>query len=233
VSVLNFEPEAKPFPRWMGPFSPARGTLSGFRLHQRELGTWVGDEAGRGFWSVREGAGAAAIANLVRSEWGGGRVLLLPNGFVVKPLQTDEEVGRRAIIGRFHGPVALETAHHGLFDLSDPGVLRPGDPWPGPRTTGLECAIQSDGSLACSWYHPTRLGRDEVSESLRTSDRVLAAGFRAARPGDAGGRVRITANGHVITNRQERDGAWTCLYVGFVDSSSWASWEHWVERRRT
>ena len=233
MSTFTFQPLARPFPRWMGAFSPARGRRSGFRFHQGRLGTWVGDESDKSFWAVADGHGARTIAALVRGEWGGGRVLFLPNGFVVKPLQSDDEVGSRALIGRFHGAIVLERPGQSRFDLGQPGAVRPGILWPGPTTTGLECAIQSDGALVCSWYHPTQSGRDEVSEPLRGPDRSLAAGFRAARPGVAGGRVRITANGHVITNRQELDGAWASIYVGYVDPGSWAGWEHWIERRRT
>ena len=230
MSPFTFEPESKPFPRWMGPFSPARGKRSGFRFHQGRLGTWVADRSSMVFWPIADGRGTRDVANLVRGEWGGGRVLFLPNGFVVKPLQADDEVGKRAFIGRFQGTFVLERCGQPKFDLGSPGTVSLGDPWPGPTTTGLECALQSDGSLVCSWYHPTQQGRDGVSRTLRGPDRSLAAGLRAARPGDAGGRVRLTANGHVITNRQERDGTWTSRYVGFVDSSTWTNWDNWIER---
>jgi hypothetical protein len=232
MSTFTFRALARPFPRWAGPFSPARGTRSGFRFHQGRLGTWVENQSGMSFWSVADGHGARAIATLVRDEWGGGRVLFLPNGFVVKPLQKDDEVGRRALIGRFHGALVLERPNEPPFNMSTPGAVQPGKPWHGPTTTGLECAIQSDGSLVCSWYHPTQWGRDEVSEPLRGPDHSLAAGFRAARPGAGGGRVRITGNGHVITNRQELAGTWVCIYVGYVDASSWARWDHWIEKER-
>ena len=230
MNPFTFQPEPKPFPRWMGPFSPARGKRSGFRFHQGRLGTWVADGPNMTFWPVTDSPGARDVATLVRGEWGGGRVLFLPNGFVVKPLQVDDEVGKRALIGRFQGTLVLERCSQPEFDLGNPGAIRVGGPWPGPTTTGLECALQSDESLVCSWYHPAPWGREGVSSPLRGPDRALAAGFRAARPSDAGGRVRITVNGHVITNRQERDGAWASRYVGFVDAGSWADWDNWIER---
>lgn len=224
-----FEPQARPFPRWIGPFSPARGTRSGFRFHQGRLGIWVSGQSGMTFWPVVDSHGTRSLAALVRREWGGGRVLLLPNGFVVKPLQGDEEVGRRVLIGHLRGPVILERTNQPNFDLSRPGKLGPGDPWPGPTTSGLEFAIQPNGSLVCSWYHPTPRGRDEVSEQLHGPDPSLAAGFRRARPGNSGGRVRVTANGHVITNRQDQHGEWVCIYVGWIDPRSWAEWHAWIE----
>jgi hypothetical protein len=230
MSSFTFQPVARPFPAWMEPFSPARGTRSGFRFHQGRLGTWVGDDSGREFWPLADGRGAREIATVVRGTWGGGRVLLLPNGFIVKPLQDDDEVGRRVLIGQFRGSLILEKPDGTMFDFSSPQDLRAGQPWTGPTTTGLECTIQSDGSLKCSWYQPTRWGRDTVSVRLRGSDRSLAAGFRASRPGEATGRVRITANGHVITNRENRNGTWMSIYVGWIDTRPWTDWKKWCEK---
>ncbi len=228
MTTLSFAVQRKPFPRWWGPFSPARGKYSGFRFHQRRLGTWVENEHRREFWALVDSPGARLLARTVLDEWGGGRVLLLPNGFVVKPLQRDIEVGRRVLLGRLRGPVVLERPDGGVFDLSNPGQLAPGEPWPGPKTTGLECAIQPDGSLACTWYHPTTMGRKKVRELVSGPDRLLAAGFRRARPRDTGGRVRVTANGHVITNRREWDRTWVSLYVGHVSPAVWIHREQWI-----
>src|ERR1700730_17051381 len=105
---FTFKTESTPFPRWLGPFSPARGTRSGFRFHQGLLGTWVSDDEGMSFWPIVDSQGARDITILVRGEWGGGRVLFLPNGFVVKPLQADDEIGQRALIGRWRGAIVLE-----------------------------------------------------------------------------------------------------------------------------
>jgi hypothetical protein len=233
MSSFTFTAVRRPFPRWLGPFSPARGTYSGFRFHSSRFGTWVGNDDGKSFWPLVHCAGAQAIASIVLGEWGGGRVLLLPNGLAIKPLQGDMEVGRRVVIGRFQGSVVVDKLDGTVFDLSNPGELRPGDPWPGPRTTGLECAIQSDGALVCTWYHPSAQGRDEVSYQLRGPDASLVLGFRKARPGDTGGRVRITANGRVITNRQLWNGAWVSTYIGQTNPGDWADWSGWVQKEKT
>lgn len=221
---FEFKPLLRPFPRWMGPFSPSRGKKSGFRVQREEIRAW--DDEGT-FWPVVECLGVKSIIRIVKFYWKGGRVLFLPNGFVVKPLQEDDEVGQRVLIGRFRGSILLKRPKGSDFDMSRPGNLKPGDPWPGPKTTGLECIIDGTGTLNCSWYHPIRLGREDVFEKLRGQDCALAEGFRAARPNHTGGRVRITANGHVITNREEWAG-WVSTYVGFVDPGSWAGWEHWI-----
>jgi hypothetical protein len=82
----------------------------------------------------------------------------------------------------------------------------------------------------CSWYHPTRFGREEVSRVLRGRDQELAAGFRAARPGEASGRVRITASGFVITNRQENNAVWKSIFVGRIDPASLGNWDSWIAK---
>jgi hypothetical protein len=225
---FEFKPLLHPFPRWMGPFSPSRGKKSGFRVQQETIRAWVDEGTS---WQVYECLGVRSIVRIVKFYWKGGRILFLPNGFVVKPLQEDDEVGQRVLIGRFRGSILLKRPEGSDFDLSSPGNLKPGDPWPGPKTTGLECIIDGTGALSCSWYHPTRLGREDVFEKLRGPDHMLAAGFRRARPVDSGGRVRITANGHIITNRQERDGSWVAYYVGPIDSAEWKTdWQKWIRR---
>lgn len=222
-----FRPAARPFKRWMGPFSPARGKYSGFRFHAGRLGTWVADDEVRAFWSIVDSPGVRVLQRLVIEEWGGGRVLFLPNGYLVKPLQGDLERGRRALIGQFSGRIVLERPDGRPFDLSAPGIS-PGHEWPGPKTTGLECRVDGDGVPICSWYHPTEYGRDEIDRGLTHPVPGLAAGSRVCRPRDLGGRVRITANGHVITNRLESDGSWVALYVGWIDPASWGDWRSWI-----
>lgn len=229
--MFLFIPEGRPFPRWHGPFSPGHGTYSGFRINRGRCGTWVESAGGSNFWELEHSEGADALSSLMTREWGGGRVLLLPNGYVVKPLQTDEERSPKVLIGRFEGAVVLKDPDGNRFDLSRPGSLQPGDRWPGPKSTGLECSIQANGSLTCNWYRNTASGMTGfMTEQLRGPDEDLAQGFRVSRPGELGGRIRITANGAIITNRRLSDSAWNALYVGSVDTDSWPDWEKWVER---
>lgn len=232
MSSFMFQAERRPFPRWMGPYSPARGKYSGFRFHQGRLGTWVNDDTRSTFWPACDGPGSKTITELVKTEWCGGRVFFLPNGYVVKPLQDDDEIGQRVIIGRFSGSLVLRKPDGSTFDLGDPGNLRPGDRWPGPKTIGLECSIQQDGSLICRWYHPKSWGREGDFAIVHGRDQALAHGFRLARPRDSGGRVRVTANGHVITNRQESNENWTTLYVGQIGSDSTIDWHQWIKKER-
>lgn len=225
---FSFAPAPPPFPRWWGPFSPARGTTRGFRFHDGRLGTWVDDEDGRAFWPVKRSTGLAKLEKLVLDSFKGGRVLLLPSGSVVKPLQSDAERGKRAYLGEYSGDVVLETPDGDTFSLDKPGRLKPGDRWPGPTSTGIECKITGTGSLECTWYHPATHGRDEETRIMTAASAALAQGFRLARPGEQSGRVRVTAKGHVITNRKVR-GTWICFYVGQIDIDKWPHLDEWIE----
>lgn len=225
---FEFIPQHGYYPRWRGPYSPARGTKTGFRFSYRLFGSWLSEDVGLEFWPVRRSRGVEQLERSVLKRWRGGRVLLLPNGFAIKPLR-DEDVGKRVLLGLWSGQVVLHMADGGLFNLAKPPVECPGDVWRGPDHLGLECRLHSaDGSLLCKWTHPTREGALTVEANLRGADRKLAAGFRACRPGEAAGRVRITANGHVITKRQQSDGAWVALYVGYVPQEDWGDWSHWI-----
>jgi hypothetical protein len=225
---FSFAPAPSPFPRWWGPFSPARGTTRGFRFHDGRLGTWVEEEDGRAFWPVKPSTGLAKLEELVLDSFNGGRLLLLPNGSVVKPLQSDAERGKRAYLGEYSGDVVLETPEGDTFSLNRPGRLKPGDRWQGPTSTGIECKITSTGSLECTWYHPAAHGRDEETRTMMRANAALAKAFRVARPGDESGRVRVTAKGHVITNKQVR-GTWACFYVGQIDIEKWPHLDDWIE----
>ncbi len=224
---FTFDAANPPFHGWLGPFSPARGKYSGFRFHQGRLGTWVANEDLREFWPVMDSPGVRTLTALVLGTWHGGRVLLLPNGLVIKPLQ-DAHVGLRVVIGRFEGPVVLECPGGGGFDMSQPGALAAGNVWPGPKTTGLECALEPDGSIQCEWYHPRTWGQEVVHEVLLSASPPRSAAFRAARPMDPGGRVRVTANGHMITNRQVPNGTWITLYIGHLATESWPHRKEWI-----
>jgi len=230
MTLFSFDVDSSPFPRWFGPFSPARGLYSGFRFHHKRLGTWVGDDEVRAFWPIVDSPGVRALARTVLQVWHGGRVLFLPNGLVIKPLQGDHDVGRRVLIGRFQGPIVLETPDKGVFNLNDPDHAVPGKPWAGPKSTGLECAVQPDGSLRCNWYHPTATGRETIAALLHGPDRSLASGFQKARPNEVSGRVRVTANGHVITNRKRSNGTWASLYVGRIALNRWPHQKEWIRK---
>ena len=102
--------------------------------------------------------GSIRLADLVTSTWGGGRLLFLPTRLVVKPRDGEDEAGHRDVIGRISESISFADPDGRLFDLSDLGQLKAGDVWYGPNTIGLECVLESDGSLSCRWYHPNKIG---------------------------------------------------------------------------
>lgn len=228
MTAFTFRAASPPFRRWMGPFSPSRGDTYGFRVRNKTLGVWISSSFGMEFWTA-VGSGAADLARHVAQHFGGGRVLLLPLGLVVKPLR-DEEVGKRALVGWFEGALRLMSEFGETIDMCEVDGLRPGEVWPGPTTTGLECVVTDAGALHCSWYHPAPYGREETRCQLRDADERLLAGFRRCRPNDVAGRVRLTMHGHVITNRQTPEGSWECLYVGWVDPRTLATSNNWISK---
>jgi len=230
MTTFQFEPESTPYPYWLGPFSPARGTSTGFRFHYRKLGTWVNAPNSREFWVIKDSSAVRKLSNNILHHWNGGRILFLPNGLIIKPLQ-DYEVGKRVIVGRFNGPITLQKPNGQLFDMSVPGRITPGDMWPGPNTTGLECILKDNGALICIWQRPTNEGSEIEEVVIQGPDPQLRSAFQRARPGDSAGRVRVTANGHIITNREER-GYWRPMYIGQISPKNWPHREIWIQRRK-
>lgn len=226
---MKFTPEPYPFPYWLGPYSPARGTSTGFRINNGQLGAWVSSGEDQTFWSVQDTDGTQQLTSLVKKHWQGGRVMFLPGGFVVKPLQNEDDRGLRIVVGRYEGGLTLSGFGTGI-DLSQTTEFLPGSEWSGPGSIGLECTIQTDGSLITRWYQPSDFGHDEYREPISAANRYLISGFRRARPGDSAGRVRVTVGGHIITNKQAGDG-WKPYYVGRVDAFQFSNWERWVKRR--
>jgi hypothetical protein len=226
---IVFTAATRPYPRWFGPFSPSRGKYTSLRVRGGSLKAYFEEDNELADWDVQDSPGARSLVQTVAATWGGGRVLLLPTGHVIKPLQDEEEVGIREFIGRFSGSLIFERHDGGLFDLDDEADnLAPGDLWPGPKSIGLECIIKEGGILRCDWYHPADFGREEHREELLPASRNLYNMFRIARPGDATGRVHVLPNGTVTTTHQDPSGNWVTKFVIKLDQGSWDPWDHWI-----
>jgi hypothetical protein len=223
-----FTPAPKPFHLWLGPFVAARGRTADFRVRGEEFGAVFRSQDGERFWPAIETQGLKVMTALVKENWRGGRVLLLPDGHVVKPLQEEEERGLRVLIGRYSGAFALRMQADGQFDLGPGAAHRVGRPWGGPASVGIECVIHGDGSLRCSWWQRHSDSLFEVTRQVCGPDPSLYQGFRAARPGTDGGRVRVTVSGHVITNLKTSAGNWTSLYVGKIAPRNWTHDPSWI-----
>lgn len=230
--TTTFSATQNPFPRWVGPYSVARGTKSGFRFRKGRLGTWVEESPGRReFWEAEPSAAVKAIERLVREHWHHGRVLLLPDGHVAKPDPDRAGDCIRYLIGRIHGSVAVVKPDGTRFDLSRVQHLRPGAPWPGPHTTGIEVKIDSTGQLNCEWELAAALGRLVQSHPMWGRDPALATGLRAARPGLSSARVRVQIGGAVVTMQEDdekHDKRWRPRFVGHIDIKKWPFDPAWV-----
>lgn len=229
MSGIRIEVLRKPFDRWMGPYSAARGLRHGLRFHGGDLGVWVNGGSGSNFWTVLSNSSVERLSRTVLQTWGGGRLLLLPNGYIVKPLPGDDERGKRVIVGTFSGPLVLANDDEDEFEFSDPPNQKPGARWDGPSTLGLECVMETDGSVRCDWYHPNDYGRMSDNAVLAGPSTARARSFRAARPGESSGRVHFTPNGHITTNVQIRPDVWEARYVCYVDPEDLGDWSHWIE----
>lgn len=228
MSGIEMEIFRKPFRRWMGPYSPARGFQHGLRFHQGALGVWHANAIGKEFSRVQRSGAVDRLTRAVIQTWGGGRLLFLPNGYIVKPLPGgDDERGKRVIVGTFSGSLVLVDGDGVEFDFAEPTNLRAGSQWEGPTTLGLECVMEPDGAVRCDWRHPDDYGRMRESKNLTGPSVARARSFRSARPGESSGRVHLTPNGHVTTNVKVR-GNWEARYVCHIDLVELADWSHWI-----
>jgi len=229
---VKFTPYTKPFPFWYGPYSPARGNTTGFRIKYGKLGVWVYADKKRAFWLANQTSEMQGLAALVVQNWAGGRVLFLPCGYVAKPLQADIDRGKRVIIGEYSGEFSISGAGNNI-DFSQENILSPGSKWPGPTTIGLECIFDAgDGSFATRWYSPGNTGKPWVlyKRKIATANNQFVSTFRSVRPSDAKGRVRLTVGGHVITSVQSQ-GTWKCFYLGKIDTSQFRDWDQYLTRK--
>jgi hypothetical protein len=131
---MKFTPETSPFPYWVGPYTPARGSYSGFRIRGGMLGAWVSSEDGQSFCEVQQSDGVRRLTELVARHWSGGRLLFLPSGFVVKPLQNDDERGVRVVVGRYEGNFLVRVGNNWLDFLAPSLGMEAGSIWDGIST---------------------------------------------------------------------------------------------------
>jgi hypothetical protein len=204
-----FEFEPLPFSEWRGPYKPGRGTMTGLRVRWESIGAWFNGT----WWPLVPTTGTRKLVQLVQSRWGGGRILLLPWGDVVKAPQGTPP----SHIGRWRGSVAFMTPY-GHFDIKERAIrLSPGDLWEAPHHIGLECIITERGGIFCEWDLLVPRGTETVRKELWRPNRDLAQGFREARPCDTRGRVHVLPGGVVVTVASSVDG-WETRFVGMVDT---------------
>ena len=215
MSELRIEVSRKPFPRWWGPYSPRRGrmglSLRGGQITVREP---AADGSGEVEWVLESNSSVERFIQAVSAEFGGGRLLFLASGQIIKPCNTEDDVCVRMLVGAFTGSLVFTGPDGETFDLSDPGCDSAGEDWTGPSTIGLECVLKEDGRLNCEWKHPEGLGSNAC---VYGPNPALANAFRKARPGDVSGRVHLMPHGHVVTKWQAGYGRWKCSYVATLN----------------
>ena len=221
----EFHPISEPFPSWVGPYTPRRGFSDGYSVTADGLVIQPWGSIGREKWVAESTFALRVLTSMVTRVYKGGHVKILPDGHVVKP-RNSNETGTRHYLGKFEGGIQFTGPGGRGFDPGDPGDLEPGDEWPYPYY-GLEATIDgSTGRLVTKTPFPKR-GEEHFIRIL-TRDQELARGFRAARPRDGGGRVRILESGVVLTNRQDRHGEWMHLFVGRIDLADFLFDEDWI-----
>lgn len=203
------------FPQWKGPYSPARGVNCSLRVRDSRL--WGFNSATFGVEAMQSPCAAAnELADFVATRWGGGRILIVPWGHVIKPFGDDDCI-RRVVIGRWVGP--------GPFShLRANPKLEPGQRWSGPHTSGLECRFKADASLANSASTPTNYGAIEQEFTVSQPSPDLRKAFQRSRAGDANGRLRVHEDGAVTTPTEEGE-----VFIGEIEKSRLAPLEHsWI-----
>ena len=232
MSGFEYVGEKPPYRRWWGPYSAATGTTYGFRVREGKFGVWHRGDAGLEFWTAPETPAVLALIHDVQRAWrGGGRLLLLPNGYIVKPLQNDGDRNIRAFIGTFRGSLVVRGPRGECLNYSDPARVQPGEEWSWPNTTGLAAVMQEDGALRCSWVHPDDSGKLKTECLITGANAKLYAGFRLRRI-ESTGRVHIHPGGHVTQNCDIGFGNWRCRYVGRLGLGKLDDWSGWVGKER-
>jgi hypothetical protein len=225
MTTLQVQLLGPPFQRWVGPYSPRRGK-SGLSLRLDGISSIEPAMSGSGEigWKLQESSSLERAILAWRRSFGGGRLLFMPTGEILKPLSEEDERNKRVLVGRFSGSprFVADDSGRSICDLASPDVLRRADAWTGPHAIGLECILKVDGSLHCEWYGPAEEGHIIQRTCILGPSRNRFIGFRMVRPRDSGGRVHLTACGHLYTKwltgtPQDRVREWRCAYLGKVD----------------
>lgn len=172
------------------------------------------DGSGEAEWVFESNSSVERFIRAVSAEYGGGRLLFLATGQVIKPCNAEDETCMRVLAGTFKGSLLFAGPDGEMFDLSEPGCDTAGEDWTGPSTIGLECVLKEDGRLTCEWKHPEGLYSNAC---VYGPSPALANAFRKARPGAVSGRVHLMPHGHVVTKWQAGYGRWKCSYVATLN----------------
>lgn len=236
MSGFQFTPYPAPYPHWHGPYAVVLGQSNGMRVRRGAIEAHLLRDGYRETWVIDESPGARSLVAVVQAAYGGGRLLLLPNGAVIKPVPGCSD-GERRLLGHWWGTLTLvsplgqricTTEANMLVQPPNgsPRSLRPGDPWPAPSTTGLRCRIDASGALFAKTWQASRWGRSEVEYPVTAPDRLLSLCYRMAGGHGSGGSVRLLEGGHVVMPNHSMDGG-LARYVGYIPPSCLPSISDW------
>ena len=236
VTVFQFTPLGFPYPLWHGPYAVVPGRSNGMRVRRGAIEAQLWRNGYCETWVIDDSPGARSLVALVQASYGGGRLLLLPNGAVIKPVPRSSE-GERRLLGHWWGSLTLVSPFGQRICTTEANVLaharsdsprsiRPGDPWPGPATTGLRCRLDPSGSLFARTWQASQWGRTEVEYPIAAANSLLSMCYRLAGGHGSGGSVRLLEGGHVVMPYHDTDGG-MARYVGYVLPSSLPSISDW------
>ena len=229
-------PYPAPHPKWHGPYSVVPGRSSGLRVRRGAIEAQLWRNGYAETWVIDDSKGNRSLIATVQATYGGGRLLLLPNGAVIKPVASSSE-GERRLLGHWWGTLTLVSPLGQRICTTEanllvhprggtPRSLRPGDPWPGPSTTGLRCRIDPSGALYAKTWHASRWGRTEVDASVSGTSRLLFTSYLLAGGHRSGGSVRLLEGGHVVMPSHDAGGG-LARYVGYVPPSTLPTISDW------
>lgn len=229
-------PYPAPHPKWHGPYSVVPGRSNGLRVRRGAIEAQLWRNGYAETWVIDDSLGNRSLIATVQATYGGGRLLLLPNGAVIKPVASSSE-GERRLLGHWWGTLTLVSPLGQRICTTEanllvhprggtPRSLRPGDPWPGPSTTGLRCRIDPSGALYAKTWHASRWGRTEVDASVSGTSRLLFTSYLLAGGHRSGGSVRLLEGGHVVMPSHDAGGG-LARYVGYVPPSTLPTISDW------
>ena len=214
------ELQQKSFPYWKGPYSPARGVDTGIKVKDGEIGAWCYSSNNLEFFSFEQSPGSKELKKCVSKNFGGGgRIVILPNGFVIKPLA--DETGYRKLIGKIEGEIEI-SLDSGIFSFGPNVTLKSGSIWKGPYGGGLECKVLEDGSIMSSSKEPHELGKIEAEFQLTGANPTFFNQVEQIKKklGDFG-RLHFWYGGHLTAPEHQ-------VYIGCVKTNVFDTEKVWI-----
>ena len=220
---MKFIPVKFPIPYWTGPYSPAAGVKTGTKVKFGYAGAWCDTKVGLKFRTFEKSEGADLLSKLVINEFnGGGRIVILPNGYVLKPENDDDAVGYQRLIGKIEGDIIFPLIKEN-FKLGPAIEFELGSKWEGPLGGAVKCTVGDDGAIHTSWSVPCETGAKEYHKQLTEPNIALTGQINEIKRkyGDFG-RIYYWYGGHLTTAKHER-------YIGKVNCNSLDSKTEWFE----